>query len=117
MNHPLQPLVEKTPEQGDAGERCSVAVGSAIWACVGMFWGGFIGLALTGSGYFLCTIIFAWLIGVSLNTRPTTAPVAPAHKCKPLSAQRAAGKLSSPNTEVRGTAPEPKFKGGIARVP
>ena len=29
MNHPLQPLVEKTPEQRDAGERCSVAVGSA----------------------------------------------------------------------------------------
>jgi hypothetical protein len=30
MNHPLQPLVEKTPEQGDAGERCSVALGSAV---------------------------------------------------------------------------------------
>ena len=28
MNHPLKPLVEKTPEQRDAGERCSVAVGS-----------------------------------------------------------------------------------------
>ena len=36
------------------------------------------------------------------NTRPTTAPVAPAHKCKPLSAQRAAGKLSSPNSELSG---------------
>lgn len=31
MNHPLQPIVEKTPEQRDAGERCSVAVGSAGW--------------------------------------------------------------------------------------
>lgn len=29
MNHPLQPLVEKMPEQRDAGERCSVAAGSA----------------------------------------------------------------------------------------
>jgi len=29
MNHPLQPLVENTPEQRDAGERCSVALGSA----------------------------------------------------------------------------------------
>lgn len=28
------------------------------------------------------------------NTRPTTAPVAPDHKCKPLSAQRASGTLS-----------------------
>lgn len=29
MNRPLQPLVEKTPEQRDASERCSVATGSA----------------------------------------------------------------------------------------
>lgn len=29
MKHPLQPLVEKTPELRDAGERCSVAAGSA----------------------------------------------------------------------------------------
>jgi hypothetical protein len=29
MNHPLHPLVEKTPEQRDAGEHCSVTSGSA----------------------------------------------------------------------------------------
>lgn len=34
MNHPLQPLVEETSEQRAAGERCSVAVGSALFVRV-----------------------------------------------------------------------------------